>query len=415
LHDHNEVFSGIFAADSQLAKTQVIISRASAQQAEPAKIRLVSGDYFPTLGITPILGRAFGSETDQAHGTSPFAVASYSYWDRRFARDPEIIGTKISIHHTPFEIVAVAPPGFFGETVGESPDLWVPLMMQDAIYPGWDLMLATTPGIFNQQMWLQVMARRKPGITSLQAAANVAIVARRMTELATGALSAADRGQYSDQHLTVRAGAQGPSIVRTTLGEPLRVLVALASLVLLIACANVANLLLARGAAREKEFALRLAIGARRGRAIRQLLTESLLLAVPGAGAGFVFAQWADSLLLRMVPGSGGQPGAIQLDVHPDACTLLFTARVALLTSVLFGLAPGAAPHSSGLVGGPEIWPCLVNRGIVSPPHPNRQAPCKRSSSRVSRDADRYRPPRPEPDQTERSQSRIQPRSRPRL
>jgi ABC-type antimicrobial peptide transport system permease subunit len=118
------------------------------------------------------------------------------------------------------------------------------------------------------------------------------------------------------------------------------VLMALAGLVLLIACANVANLLLARGATREKEFALRLAIGAKRERAIRQLLTESLLLAVPGAGAGFLLAQWADSLLLRMVPGNGGQPGAIQLDVHPDVRMLLFTACVALLTSVLFGLAP---------------------------------------------------------------------------
>jgi predicted permease len=340
LHDHSDAFSGMFAIDSQLAKTQAIVSRGPVQREEPVKIRLVSGDYFPTLGIAPILGRAFGAETDQARSAAPFAVASYSYWDRRFARDPHILGTKISIHHTPFEIVAVAPPGFFGETVGESPDLWVPITMQDAIYPGWDLMLATTPGIFNQQMWLQVIARRKQGISLRQADANIAIVVRRMTELVTGTLSAGERQQYRGQHITVRDGAQGSSIVRAAFGEPLRVLMALAGVVLLIACANVANLLLARGAAREKEFALRLAVGAGRGRAIRQLVTESILLAVPGAVAGLLLAQWADSLLLRMVPGAQGQPGAIQLDVHPDARMLLFTGFVAVLTSVLFGLAP---------------------------------------------------------------------------
>ena len=335
LHDHNDVWSGIFAADSQLSKSRVIVSRATQEE---AKVRLVSGDYFSTLGVTPILGRAFGPEADKVRG-APYAVASYSYWDRRFARDPSILGTKISIHQTPFEIVAVAPPGFFGETVGESPDLWVPLSMQDAIYPGVDL-LATTPGVLDQRMWLQVMARRKPGVTVRQADANIAIVFRRMTELAIGTLSAQDRRQYGGQRLILRPGAQGASILRGAFAEPLRLLMALVGLVLLIACANVANLLLARGAAREKEFALRLAIGAGRGRAIRQLLAESLLLAVPGAIAGFLLAQWADSILLHMVSATRGREGAIQLDVQAEARMLLFTAAVAVLTSVLFGLAP---------------------------------------------------------------------------
>jgi predicted permease len=336
LHDHNDVWSGIFAADSQLSKSQVIISRAVAEE---VKVRLVSGDYFATLGVMPILGHAFGPEADKVRGAAPYAVASYSYWDRRFARDPAILGTKISIHQTPFEIVAVAPPGFFGETVGESPDLWVPLTMQDAIYPGVDL-LATTPGVLDQRMWLQVMARRKPGVTLRQADANIAIVFRRITELAIGTLSAQDRRQYGGQRLILRPGAQGASVLRANFAEPLRLLMALVGLVLLIACANVANLLLARGAAREKEFALRLAIGAGRGRAIRQLLAESLLLAVPGAIAGFLLAQWADAILLHLVSATRGRAGAIQLDVHPDARMLLFTAAVAILTSVLFGLAP---------------------------------------------------------------------------
>jgi predicted permease len=336
LRDHNDVFSGIFAADSQLPKSQVIISRAIQEE---AKVRLVSGEYFRTLGVTPILGLAFGPEADKMRGGSPFAVISYSFWDRRFARDPAILGTKISIHQTPFEIVAVAPPGFFGETVGEAPDLWVPLTMQDAIYPGVDL-LATTPGVLDQRMWLQVMARRKPGVTLRQADANIAIIFRRMTELAIGTLSADVRRQYGGQRLILRPGAQGASVLHENFAEPLQLLMALVGLVLLVACANVANLLLARGAAREKEFALRLAIGAGRGRAVRQLLAESLLLAVPGAIAGFLLAQWADAILLHMVSASRGRAAAIQLDVHPDARMLLFTAAVAVLTSVLFGLAP---------------------------------------------------------------------------
>jgi predicted permease len=340
LHDHNEVFSGVFAADSELAKIQVIISRGPAHQQEPVNVRLVSGDYFPTFSVAPVMGRFFGTETDQTRSASPFVVISYDFWQGRFARDAGIVGTKISIHHRPFEIVGVAPSGFFGETVGEAPDLWVPLSMQDAIYPGWDLMLSTKPGVLNQQMWLQVIGRRKPGITLRQADANLAIVFRRATDLAVGTLSAPERRIYPGQHLVVRPGAEGSSVLREAFGEPLRVLMALAGLVLLIACANVANLLLARGVSREKEFALRLAIGAGRGRTIRQLLMESLLLAIPGALAGLLLARWADAILLRMVPGDGGQPGTIQLDVHADARMLIFSALVAVLTSLLFGLAP---------------------------------------------------------------------------
>ncbi len=345
LRDHNSVFSGIFAADSQLAKSQVIVSRGIAspgnvQREEPATIRLVSGDYFATLGVTPILGHLFGPEADQARGGAPFAVVSYSYWDRRFARDPSILGANILIHRMPFQIVAIAPPGFFGETVGEAPDMWVPLTMQDAVYPGWDLMLSTTPGVLDQQMWLQVIARHNPGITLQQTQANVNIVVHRMTELAVGTLAAKDRGRYPGQRLVVRPGAQGSSVLRRTFAEPLRALMALVGLVLLIACANVANLLLARGAAREKEFALRLAIGAGRGRTVQQLLSESLLLAIPGAAAGFLLAQWADSVLLRMVPGANGQPGSIHLNIHPDARMLLFTVAIAIFTAVLFSLAP---------------------------------------------------------------------------
>ena len=339
LHDNNEVFSGVFAVDSDLAKRDVTFSNGGKQEQESASIRLVTGEYFATLGVTPILGHAFGIEMHQARGAAPFAVISYNYWTRRFASDTSILGAKLVIHGTPFEITAVAPPGFFGETVGEAPDMWIPITMQDSIYPGVDL-LTTSPAILDQHVWLQVMARRKPGITLRQAQANVDIVNRRLMQAAAQSLADQDRSGNPRQRIVVRPGAAGSSVLRKKFAEPLWILMALVGLVLLIACANVANLLLARHAAREKEFALRLALGAGRWRSIRQFAAESLLLGVPGAGVGFVLAQWADVLLLRMVRAASASSGNLDLDVHPDARMLLFTTLVALVTTMIFGLVP---------------------------------------------------------------------------
>ncbi len=218
-------------------------------------------------------------------------------------------------------------------------------------------MLSTTPGVLDQQIWLEVMARRKPGITLAQAQANIDVVTRGMTNLALGGIPAEDRRRYPGQRVTVHPGAQGASLLRGEFGEPLRVLMALVGLVLLIACANVANLLLARGAAREREFAVRLAVGAGRNRTIRQLLVENLLLAVPGAIGGFLLAQWAGTLLINMVSATAGRPGDIQLSLHADARTLLFTALITVITTLLFGLAPalrlGRLDLSEALKSGP--------------------------------------------------------------
>ena len=339
LHNNNDVFSGVFALDSDLAKRDVSISRGGKQGQESASIRLVTGEYFATLGVTPILGHAFGIEVDQARGAAPFAVISYNYWTRLFASDTSILGAKLVIHGTPFEIIAVAPPGFFGETVGEAPDMWIPITMQDSIYPGMDL-LTTSPAILDQHLWLQVMARRKPHVTLGQAQANIDVVNRRLMQAAAQSLADQDRSGNPRQRIVVRPGAAGSSVLRKEFAEPLWILMALVGLVLLIACANVANLLLARHAAREKEFALRLALGAGRWRSIGQFLTESLLLGVPGAGLGLVFAQLADALLLRMVRAASANSGHLDLDVHPDARMLLFTTLVAFITTMIFGLIP---------------------------------------------------------------------------
>src|SRR5437879_4716497 len=164
--DHNAVFSEIFAADSQLPQLEVTIPNSSPRtgaQKESVRIRLVSGDYFATLGVTPASGTFFTREVDRARGGSPIAVLSYAFWKQRFGLDPLTLGKTIQIRQTSFQIVGVTPPEFFGETVGAIPDLWIPMMMQDSIYPGRDLLTAAKD-LTNLHMWLQVMARLKPGL-----------------------------------------------------------------------------------------------------------------------------------------------------------------------------------------------------------------------------------------------------------
>jgi predicted permease len=343
LRDHNNAFSSLFAADSSLPDVEVCISGSSAPRgggSETTRVRMVSGDYFATLAMTPALGTAFGPEVDRVRGGSPIAVLSYAFWKRRFALNPSVLGTLIRMRSSSFQVVGVAPPGFIGETVGEAPDLWVPMKMQDAVYPGVDYLSPSPQGIVNQHMWLQVMGRLKPDISLAQANAGLNIDFKRYLESAPGStLTTEERGHVLDQRLHLRAGSAGSSILRREFGAPLQFLMVLVGLILLLACTNVANLLLARGAGRQKEFAMRLAIGAGRQRLIRQLLTESLLLAALGAAAGLFLAHWCDVLLLRMVAGTAG-PSSIQLDLQPDARVLAFTLGITVLTAVLFGLLP---------------------------------------------------------------------------
>jgi predicted permease len=340
--DHNEVFSKIFAADSSLPELEATIPDSSSStgvQKESARVRLVSADYFATLGVTPGAGTFFTPEVDRARGGAPIAVLSYAFWKQRFGLDPLALGKTIQIRQTSFQIVGVTPPGFSGETVGEFPDLWIPMMMQDSVYPGRDL-LTPAKDLTNMHIWLQVMARLKPGVTTEQAKASINVVFQGLLESKVGASTSAEERQHAlDQRINLQLAAHGSSVLRAHFGEPLKILMAMVGFVLLIACGNVANLLLARGAARQKEFAMRLAIGAGRARLIRQLLTESLLLAALGAVAGIFLAYWANVLLLRMVSG-GATPQAVQLNLQPDAHVLGFTLGVTVLTAILFGLIP---------------------------------------------------------------------------
>ena len=340
LRDHNQVFSQMFAADSNLPELEVTIGGSSYYaQKETARVRLASGDYFDTLEIKPAAGKLFNLEVDRARGASPIAIISYAFWKQRFGLNPAALGQNIQIHDAAFEIVGVTPPGFFGETVGEAPDIWVPIMMEQAIYPGKDYLSPSTQGILNQYMWLQVIGRLKPGVAFDQAKASVNVAFKNMLESKIGTLSPEDRHTGLDQRIELQPGARGSSALHGRLGQPLKLLMVLVGLVLLIACANVANLLLARGEARQKEFAMRLAMGAGHWRLIRQLLTETLLLAMLGGIAGVALAQWADVLLLRMVSAQAGN-AAIQLNLQLDARILAFTLGLTLLTAILFGLVP---------------------------------------------------------------------------
>jgi putative ABC transport system permease protein len=291
----------------------------------------VSGNYFSLLGVTPAAGRPIGLDDDRTPNGHPAAMISYGYWRRRFGLDPSTIGRTISISGSPFTIIGVTPPEFFGVEVGLAPDVFVPLMMEPAIAPGGNCCTA--------------LARLKPGTDPQQATAELETLYRRARPPARKvdpAIFTDDGRKFwaignREPHVTMSPASAGLSKLRQQFSQPLFILMAAVGVVLLIACANIANLLLARTAARRPELAMRLALGASPSRLTAQLLTESLLLAAIGAALGILLAHWAAKLLVVFL-SVGETP--IALDLHPDIRVLSFTAGAAIITGLLFGLAP---------------------------------------------------------------------------
>ena len=326
----NEAYSDVAAVSSILFTTHGRV--AGGTNLEKIDAELVSGGFFHTLGVPPILGRVLTDSDDQTIGGHPIAVASYSWWQKRFGKRPDVLGKAFTIGSTVYTLIGVAPPEFFGVSVGQSPDVWIPLAMEKEISPGWN---GLEKNLFQS---LYVVARRKPGISMEQAGANTNLLFKQILHEYVG--EQANQQELNDiEHaqIALTPAATGLSQLRREFSSPLKILMAVVGLVLLVACANVANLLLARATARRREIAVRMSIGAARWRLIRQLLAESVLLGIAGVILGAWFAWWAMHFLLTMV-STGGD--LVPLKVSLDPTVLGFTTLVGILTVLIFGTVP---------------------------------------------------------------------------
>jgi predicted permease len=325
--DQNRSFSGIFAVDNTRVSVTV--------DGQPEMVwgDFVSGSYFDVLGVSAILGRTFTAEDDQA-GKQPVAVISSGYWERRFGRDPAVVGKTIYLAKIPFTVIGVAPPGFSGLNVaGASANVVMPMFMQPRLALG-------------DHNTFKVMARLKPGAGPEQARADLDVIYQQaLTQMAGPGISPQAQQEIRSQKIRLKSGIRGNST--PWFASELPILLAVVSVVLLIACLNIANLLLARAVGRQREIAVRLSLGASRGRVIRQLLTENLLLATLGGLLGLLVAQWFVSGLLVVI-ANGNDP--IPFDLKLDPGILAFTSAVSLLTGILFGLAPALAATRVDLI-----------------------------------------------------------------
>jgi predicted permease len=340
LRQAQDTFSDVFAFATD-EKLNVIVDG----QAELASAQFVTGDYYHGLGVPPWRGRML-TETDDNGSAAPAAVITYSYWQRRFGADPNAIGKNITVNNLRFTIVGISPPDFSAAVdPGETSDLTVPLATESFVQP-------QGPNLKKPaQWWLRIMGRLQPGVTRAQAQARMdAAFQQSIVDgwKAAGSPQGRTAIQLRDYpHLLIVSGARGDAFARLDYRQPLLILMAVVGMVLLIACINVANLLLARSSARQQEFAMRISLGARRSRLVRQLLTESLLLSAAAAVLGVLFAMWGKALLLNWTAWIRGHA---TLEANLDVRVLAFTVGISAATGILFGLAPASRAGATQLV-----------------------------------------------------------------
>jgi predicted permease len=342
--DHNSSFSGLAAysgGNGQPVGMQLDGPDAGSTT-ELAYAAAVSGNYFDVLGVGPAIGSLFSSEDDRAPGASPYIVLSYDYWQSRFTGDPEVIGRKVRLNGYPFTIVGVSRRGFSGADVTASPNMFIPIMMRSEV-------TGVPFAIWNTRhyWWMQTIGRIKPGATVAQAETELYAVYQDQEE---GERRSLKDGRFVNEAkpILLMPAARGYSSVRNRLQRPMIILMIVVGLVLVIACANVANLMLARGAARQREMAVRLAVGASRSQLTAQLLAESIVIALAGGVAGLAFAFFCVRVLLDYLPQTGW--GQASLNVTPDLRLLGFTFAVSLITGVLYGIAPALKSTKPDLV-----------------------------------------------------------------
>lgn len=335
LKDENQSQPGMFAVSEGTSRRRMVALDMGGKETEFIHTLDATGDFFSVLGVSAHVGRVFTASDDQEGNSNPVCVISYNFWKNRFGGDSSIVGKNITVDDYPLTIIGVTPPGFFGVEVGSSPDLWFPMQL----IPQIDTVLASER-FGNFYWWLRVMTRVPENLDSKTVQVELNTVFRRHLLEDYETRKAEGNAKNEDPPQTILAmqpGGIGWTEMRRQFNQPLRILMAMVGVVLLIACVNVANLLLARASTRTKEFSVRSAMGAVRFQLIRQLLTESLMLCVLGGALGLLFAQWGAQMLLYIM---NVHIDPVSFNISLDSKVLLFTTAVSLFTGMLFGLIP---------------------------------------------------------------------------